>query len=372
MMKKMKRMLSLALVGVMLLALLTGCSMPKVVIGGTPKYVGTINGEKVATGEYLAYMYTTFMDVYLSNGLYQYAQYGLDAWSQEMTYGTGDAAQKVTVAEYIHLATRDDMVTQAAMRQLMAKYNLNYDPKDLEELEKSFASANEEEFLSMGISKESLLNAYKNISLNQSVLLNGLYGKGGAREIAESELKKYFDENYLSYKIISVSLTDSDGKELSAANKKVYTDLLKGYLEDYNKDQNFEAVVDKYNKYSAEKDKTTEKVEPTTDKDNRRNGDATDMDEYLVKEIRKLEVGKAAVVEYKSNGSTPVAALILRLDPNSDKELFGNSTESIIGKLKSEELQKEITELAATIPVDLKQSAINKCDPRAFEAMLMG
>ena len=160
MMKKMKRMLSLALVGVMLLALLTGCSMPKVVIGGTPKHVGTINGEKVATGEYLAYMYTTFMDVYLSNGLYQYAQYGLDAWSQELTYGTGDAAQKVTVAEYIHLATRDDMVTQAAMRQLMAKYNLNYDPKDLEELEKSFASHETGLALVLGITDHPTLFMY--------------------------------------------------------------------------------------------------------------------------------------------------------------------------------------------------------------------
>ncbi len=369
-MKNIKRIISLTLACVMLLTVLAGCSMPKLVIGGTPKTVGTLDGQDVATGEYLAYMYTSFMDVYFSQGLYQYAQYGLDAWAQELTYGEGDSAKKVSAQEYIRLATQDEMVTQAAIRQLMKKYNITWDKEELKNLEDSFATANEEEFLSMGISKANLLNAYKNVSLNQSALLNGLYGKGGEREVAEKDLKKYFDDNYLSYKIISISLTDSEGKELSATKKKEHTDLLGGYLADYNKDKNFEAVVDKYNKYKAEKDKSTEKVEASKDEDNRRNADATNMDEYLVKEIRKIDVGKAAVVEYKASGSTPTAALILRLDPNSDKDLFKESNEAIISKLKTEELEKEIAEAEKTIQVDLKKSAVKKCDPKNFEQMM--
>ncbi len=369
-MKNVKRILGLVLACAMLLTVLAGCSMPKIILGGTPTTVGTIDGKEVATGEYLAYMYIQFMDVYFSQGLYQYAQYGMDGWGQELTYGEGDSAQKVSVEEYIRLATRDDMLTQAAMRQLMAKYEITWDEEELKNLEESFSSANEEEFLSMGISKEHLLNAYKNSSLNQPALLNGLYGKGGEREVAEADLKKYFDENYLSYKIISVSLTDTDGKELSATNKKVYTDMLNGYLADYNKDKNFEAVVDTYNKYNAEKNESTEKVEASKDEDNRKNADATDMDEYLVKEIRKLEVGKAAVVEYKASGSTPTAALILRLDPNSDKDLYADSNEAIIRKLKGEELEKEIADLAAKVQIDLKKSAVKKCDPKKFEEMM--
>ena len=369
-MKKFQRIFGLVLAGVMMLTVLAGCSMPKIIIGGTPKTVGTIDNSEVSTGEYLAYMYTSFMDVYFSQGLYQYAQYGVDAWSQELTYGEGDNAKKVSVEDYIRLATKDEMITQAAMRQLMAKYNITHSEDEIKNLQNSFSSANEEEFLSMGISKEHLLNAYKNISLNQSALLNGLYGKGGEREIAEADLKKYFDENYLSYKIISVELTDEEGEELSATNKKVYTDLLNGYLAEYEKDKNFEAVVDKYNKYNAEKEQSTEKVEASKDEDNRRDADATNMDEYLVKEIRKLEVGKAAVVEYKANGSTPTAALILRLDPNSKKDLFKDSTESIISKLKSDELEKEVAELAKSVQNDLKKNAIEKCDPKKFEEMM--
>ena len=369
-MKKIQRIFSLVLAGVMMLTVLAGCSMPKIIVGGTPKTVGTVDNREISTGEYLAYMYTSFMNVYYYQGLYQYAQYGLDAWGQELTYGEGDAAQKVSVAEYIRLATRDDMLAQAAMRQLMAKYDINWDEEELKELEESFATADESEFLAMGISKENMLNAYKNTSLNESALFKGLYGKGGDREIAETDLKKYFDENYLSYKIISVSLTDSEGKELGDKDKKVYTDLLNGYLADYNKDKNFEAVVDKYNKYTAEKSESTEEVKASTDEDNRRNADATDMDEYLVKEIRKIEVGKAAVVEYKASGSTPTAALILRIDPNSDEDLYTESGDAIIRKMKGEELEKEISDLAAKVQIDLKKNAVKKCDPKKFEEMM--
>lgn len=363
-MKNIKRIISLMLACVMLLTVLAGCSMPKIIIGGTPKTVGTIDGQDVPTGEYLAYMYTAFMDAYFSQGLYQYSQYGLDVWSQELTYGEGDAAKTVSVQEYIRLATRDEMITQAAARQLMEKHNLSWDEEELKNLEESLATADEEEFLSLGISKANLLNAYKSISLNQTTLLNGLYGKGGDREIAEEDLKKYFDENYLSYKIISVSLTDDEGEELSDTDKKVYTDLLNGYLADYNKNKNFEAVVDQYNAADGEE------VEASKDEDNRRSADATNMDEYLVKEIRNIEVGKAAVVEYEAGGSTPTAALILRLDPNDDEDLFTESNEAIISKLKSEELEEEIAELAESIQVNLKASAVKKCDPQKFEEMM--
>ncbi len=369
-MKNFKRILSLALAAVMMLTVLAGCSMPKIVIGGTPAVAGTVDNRDLPTGEYLAYMYMVFYDMYYSQGLYQYAQYGMDPWAQELSYGEGDAAQKVTVAEYMKLITRDNILTHEAMGQLIEKYNLAWDEADLKEMEKSFAEMDEQEYLPLGFSKENLATAYKNISFNQTTLLKGLYGKGGQREIAETDIKKYFDENYLSYKIITVSLTDSEGKELSDKDKKVYTDLLKGYLADYNKDKNFEAIVDKYNKYTAEKNNSTEKIEASKDEDNRYDADATNMDEYLVKEIRKLEFGKAAVVEYKSGGSTPVAALILRLDPNSNKDLYADSNLAIISKLKGEELSKEISDLAATLSINIKKRVVKQCDPKKFEELL--
>ncbi len=363
-MKTMKRALCLLLAGVMLLGLLTGCSVPKLTLGGTPKNVGTLSGREVPTGEYMAYLYAAFMDVYFTQGLYQYAQYGLDVWAQEVTYGTGDDAQKVTYDEYLRLVARDYMIQQEALLQLLDKYELTYSDEDLKEFEESFQSMSEEETLAVGISLDNMRAAYKNIRLNANTLLHGLYGKGGKREVSEKDRRDYFDKNYLSYKIISISLTDSEGKELAADKKKEKTDQLKKYLESYNKDKNFEALVDNYTKLNAAEGTT---VEASKDEDNRRNQDANDMDEYLVKEIRKLEIGECAVMEYKSGGSTPTASLILRLDINEPKTLFDDSLDAILTAMKSEELQKEVEEQQEKVVSDFKASALKKIDPRRFE-----
>lgn len=373
-MKHTKRALSLLLAALMFTVMLAGCSMPKLTIGGTPKTVGTVGEHKVTSGEYLAYMYLAFTDAYFTQGLYQYAQYGLDAWDQDLTYGEGDDEQTIKLEEFLHLSAQENLITQEAIRQIMAENNIEWDEDDVTDMEESFATMEEDEFLEVGISRETMIDVYKNVSLNKSSLLHGLYGEGGVREVSEAERKEYFDENYLSYKIIYIELTDDEGEELSDADKKVYTDLLNGYLADYNKSGNFEEIMDAYTQYQAEQNadedaEDEEELEPSTDEGNRQNIDATNLDENLVDEIRATEIGEARVVEYSADGTTPTAALILRLDPN-DGDLFTDVTEAIINKMKTEELEAEIEERTETVTVNFKKSAIKKCDPKPFEEMM--
>lgn len=373
-MKHTKRALSLLLAALMFTVMLAGCSMPKLTIGGTPKTVGTVGEHKVTSGEYLAYMYLAFTDAYFTQGLYQYAQYGLDAWDQDLTYGEGDDEQTIKLEEFLHLSAQENLITQEAIRQIMAENNIEWDEDDVTDMEESFATMEEDEFLEVGISRETMIDVYKNVSLNKSSLLHGLYGEGGVREVSEAERKEYFDENYLSYKIIYIELTDDEGEELSDADKKVYTDLLNGYLADYNKSGNFEEIMDAYTQYQAEQNadedaEDEEELEPSTDEGNRQNVDATNLDENLVDEIRATEIGEARVVEYSADGTTPTAALILRLDPN-DGDLFTDVTEAIINKMKTEELEAEIEERTETVTVNFKKSAIKKCDPKPFEEMM--
>lgn len=386
-MKYTKRILSLLLAGLLLIGMLAGCSMPKLTIGGTPKTVGTIGDWEITSGEYLAYMYLAFTEAYFQQGLYQYAQNGMDAWAQDLTYGEGDDAQKIKLEEFIRLSARQNLLTQAAIRQLMKENDIEWDKDKVKELEDSFASMNEEEFLSVGIGRDTMIGVYKDVSLNKDSLLLGLYGKGGEREVSEKDRKDYFDKNYLSYKMISMNLTGEDGKALSEKDKKGVLARLNVYLEDYNKDKNFESVMDTHTKYEMAKAEAEEKenkddheedtagkdkeeFKPSTDKDNRQNVDATNLDENLAKEIRKLKIGEAKVIEYKADGSTPTAALILRLDINDDAKLFTEVTDAIIRKMKTDELDKEIEELEKTIPVNLKKSAIKKCKPQPFEALM--
>ena len=362
-MKSTKRILTGVLAVVLMLSVLAGCSMPKLFIGGTPDVAGTVNGKDIATGEYLAYLYNTFYTMYYDQGLYYYAYYGMDPWTQEFTYGEGDSAQKVKLSEYITLQTKDTIARQEALEQLLAKNNLKWLEEDEKKINEEMAELAADNFLPLGFSNENFIKSYKALNLNERSLFMGLYGEGGQREVKEEELKKYYTDNYLVYKTISIALTDKDGKELKDDEKKKITDRLDKYLEQYNKDKNFEAVMDTYKKDEAT-DKTA-KIEPTKDEDNRVIADANDMDKDLVEAIRKVAIGSAQVVTYKDGGTTPTAALIVRLDPN-EKDQFKDHKEEVLVTMKYEEFDKEVDAEAKKVTVVIEKSVEKKCKPESF------
>ena len=102
-MLKLKRAACAALSALLLVstAALSGCSTPKVAM--------TVDGQEIETGLYLAYLYNTFYQLYYGQGMYQYAAY-MDVWAQEFTYGEGDDAEKLKLAEYIKRQTQDSIV----------------------------------------------------------------------------------------------------------------------------------------------------------------------------------------------------------------------------------------------------------------------
>ena len=362
-MKSIKRILTCMLAAVLMLSVLAGCSMPKLFIGGTPAVAGTVGGEDIATGEYLAYLYNTFYTMYYDQGLYYYAAYGMDPWTQEFTYGEGDSAQKVQLSEYITLQTKDTIARQEALEQLLAKNNLKWLEEDEKAIDEELAELAEDNFLPLGFTNENFIKSYKALNLNERSLFMGLYGEGGQREVTEEELKTYYTDNYLTYKIISIALTDSEGEELADDKKKEITDRLDKYLEQYNKDKNFEAVMDTYKKDEAT-DEDAE-IEASKDEDNRIIADANDMDTDLVEAIRKVAIGSAQVVTYKDGGTTPTAALIVRLDPN-EKEQFADHKEEVLITMKYDEFDEEVTAEANKITVVIEKSVEKKCKPESF------
>ncbi len=367
-MKMTKRLLSTLLVLTLALALLAGCSAPKLVLGGTPDKAGTVEGQPITTGEYLTYLYNVFYNQYYNSGYYQYAQYGMDVWSQSLTYGEGDAAQTVSFGEYLKLTAKDSIARQEALRQMLAEENIAWDEEQVEEFNKNTESLQADALLSLGISNDSYIKVNEQLTLNEQSLFYGRYGKGGTQEIADSELRDYFDKNYVSYKMISIGMTTQDSttgesEDMSEAEQKEITDQLNGYLTTYNKDKNFEAIVDEYNKANAAEGA---EVTASTDEANRKNVDTTGMDEELVNAIRGVNVGEAKVVTYKAGGSTLTAALILRLDINSPETLFTDEAENIIYGIKYEAFDEEVKKRMESVTVELKKSVVKACDPKNF------
>ena len=372
-MKLTKRIFCTVLtVALLLSVMLTGCSLPRLTIGGTPAIAGTVGGREVTTGEYLAYLYNTFNEIYYNQQVYMYDQYyqagyiDTDPWAQESyAYGEGENAPKVTLSQYITLQTQDAIVRQEALTAMLKENGLPWLEEDEKNINEDLAEIDPNACLASGFSYENYAKAYKNLYLNERSLFFGLYGEGGKRAVSVEDQKKYFEENYLSYKIIKIALTDDEGTELNEEGKKKITDELNGYLEIYNKDKNFEAAVDAYNKANAEKDA---EVEASKDEDNRVNVDAkaSEMDADLQEAIRSVEVGTAKIVTYSEGGKTPTAALILRLDINEPADLFTDEQENILSSMKYEEFDEEVTAAAKKIERSFDKTVEKKCDPKKF------
>lgn len=364
-MKRTIRTLSAVLaLALALSVMLTGCELWKPTLPGVGDVAVTYgDGQEISTGEYLAYLYMNFSNVYQS--YYYYEQYGMDPWEQTVPYGDDD--ESLLLEDYIVEITKDTIKQQIVLDKIIKDEGHSWIEEEQKDIEAELAEAGENAYLSAGINDEHFSSVYKKVMLNQRGAFFGRYGKGGTQEIKETELKKYFADNYLSYKIISVSLTktDDEGATSNMTDKEKEAELkkLNGYL-DIAKDKGFEKAMDQYNKDNTAEGE--EAPEATKDEDNRNNVDATEMDENLAKAIRTLKVGETKVVEYKAGGSTPTAALIQRLDINDPKTLYEDSIENIIIALKSEGFTEEVNEAAKKLTISFDEKVLEKCSPKNF------
>jgi len=360
-MKHTTKLLCGLLAAVMLMSvLLTGCTLPKPTLPGAGNVAATYGDQEISTGEYLAYLYMNFNNIY--QNYYYYAQYGMDPWDQVAKYG--DEGTDLKLADYITATTKDSISRIVALDKMMKDNGLNWLEEDEKSVDEELATMEPDAFIDYGISNDSFTKAYKNMMLTEYSAFMGLYGKGGINEVKDTEIRKYFNKNYLSYKMITVNLTDDQGKALSKKDKQKQLDLLNGYLKIYN-EKGFEKAMDAYNQDNAAEG---EKVTASKDEENRNDMDATELDSDTVKAIRSVEVGKAKIVEYGGDDekNPTTASLIVRLDINKPASLYKDSTESILYSLKHEEFDKEVEKVMETITVEFNDKVIKKCDPKAF------
>ena len=355
--------------------LMTGCTMPKIVLPGTPDVaVTTSNGQSMSTGEYLAHLYLNFEQMYSS--ILSYQQSGKDPWTDkdaQLPYENENGETvNLDLETYLIRASQDIIKQRLAIEKIIADNNLTVNADDAKLVDEELATLGEGAYLPAGISNENFIKTYKSLSLDWDTAFFGLYGAGGPKAVAETEIRNYFDTNYLSYKIIEVSLTksekDAEGKTqtvpLSADEKAAELKKLNEYLT-INNTQGFEAAMDASKKAAAQEGTT---VEPSTDEQNRINNDATTMDAKLVAAIRSVDVGSAKIVEYGGDDAAnpTTAALIVRLDINSPAELYTDSVKAILNTLKGEEFNKQVEELVAATTYTFNAKVEKKCSPKNF------
>lgn len=389
--------------------MLTGCSTPEVAM--------TVNGKEYATGEYLAYLYNSYYLAFNNNYDLMMALYsGKNPWDVEIAYGEDeDTAVKLKAADYIKQHAQDTLIYQKVLEDMLKEAGLSWREKEVKEVENTLADLPSDVMLAYGINKEHYSNMYKAVNCNEKALFFGTYDTGGSKAMSEEEIRKYFDDNYLSYKIIELSLMDDEGKDLSETEKKKVTDRLQKYLDQYNKSKDFDKVIEQFeadekaataSSTSGASTTTTATTTTTTmttttttaattttgtgttatggtgsteeeeeTDPNRKDIDANLYgDEDFTNAVKKVKIGEAQIVEYKKGGSTNTAALILRLDPEEredGKDFFKENRENIISGAKyeefSEEVQAKVKEYHDKGLVVVNDRAIKMCKPQNFE-----
>lgn len=258
----------------------------------------------------------------------------------------------------------------------------------------------------MGISENSYKNAIIKTALEKDKLFNKLYGEGGSKEVKDSELEKYFKENYVSYKYLTTSLnkTDSNGKSTTMTDEekevvkaqyeryvkiineqgKTIDDVAAQYDKDYpsesstksSSESSQETTSSASSEESSQPETTsseasTESSNSSTTKSSSVQSSIEDLSnenfvfgDEVKKKLKEMKDNEAAYVATSSAYyflyKTPIAD---EVSSALDKNNTSNYRSKILHSIKDDEFDKYIEEQGKKIDYEFNDAAYNKYTP---------
>ncbi len=258
-------------------------------------------------------------------------------------------------------ATVDSATMQAADEQ--AKTNWNVGPY----ANYGYVMPMSKELEPFGVSFDSYKYASAEVPAMQQALFNALYEKGGSQEVADEEIEKYFNENYVDYSYISANLYESTTDEagnssnvaLSDDAVKQLTDKFDGYVKDLNGGKAFDDVSAAYTEAEGlENDPAVSNTELL------KNFSAGDE---LKAQIEKLENGKAATVKV-GEGDSAMLYLVYKKDVTAITKDYLESASNrseVLANMKSDDFKNYIKDLIKELKYE-KNAAVDGYDPKMF------
>lgn len=224
-----------------------------------------------------------------------------------------------------------------------------------------------------GISFDSFFTSSYLASVKQSAVFDSLYGKGGEREVSDSEITDYFTDNYTAYSYFVVNLyetaTDEEtGQQVNYPYSDELKSELKSELDSYvkliNSGSAFSDVASKYMKsHNLTSDPTVSNVEIL---------DNSSLGEEVLNALKKLDEGKATYLQV-GDGDTSVMYFIAKSKIKDEAESYLKSEtnrHSIIQSLKSEDFTDYLNEITENVEVEINSKVIDGYTPSMFEDSL--
>lgn len=336
-------------------------------------------------------------DDQLSIGVYIYSLY--QAYSQAQSYAeknedyssdksfmsleiTDDDGNKKVAKDWI--LEEADKITKSilAVDSELAKYDITLDTATKDEAKKTaqstwdmgaYASYGYFDPLSKklepyGVSFESFYTSSYEAMAKQSALFNALYGKGGAKEVKDDELKSYVKENYTDYKYLPVNLytteTDDSGNSTNTAlsddDKKKVENELKQYAEQITGGKAFGDAVSEYMKANS--------ITEDTSKSATENLENSSIGDEIKEKLKKMKEGTAETLQVGDGDSAQIYLIYKgKINDAADSYISDSTNRSnVLSEMKSDEFNNYIDEIAASLDVEINSAQVNRYAPDMF------
>lgn len=338
-MKKVLRIVSLALAAVMMFAL-TACA------GANAAWVVDVDGEQIPTGLYLYYQFNSYQEA---------AAQVTDTETDVLKQRIEDQDASV----WIYSKTIEKCKRQIAVEREFDKLGLA-----LTEDQQAYIDNNTDYILSIygtvfennGIGKETVKNALT-VDIKASAIFAKYYGAGGLEEVADATLKDYFVKNYAVAYAFGLGTSGQD--EATVAKIKTSANNALNSLKSGKKVGETAAQFVKEANPDAdvtEADSTDDNYKLTIRKDD------AGMPETMRDAIFAAKADEPFLFDKED-----LVYVIVRKDIASDTATYDNMKSEILQAIKGQEFTDKITALGKDLPTTENKDAVSYYSPKKIK-----
>lgn len=224
-----------------------------------------------------------------------------------------------------------------------------------------------------GVSFDSFYQSSYLASVKQNAIFDYFYSKGGEKEVPESEMKDYFEDNYTSYSYFTANLyestTDSTtgetvNKALSADEQKKLKDDLDLYVKMIAQGSSFEDVSKVYT--------AAAELSANPAVSNIENLDNTSLGIEVAEALEGMKDGKAKVI-YVGQEDTTTAYFLYKkpITQETTKYIASEANyDALLQEMRSEEFLDYIDGLTDSVECTKNDKVIASFAPAIFEENL--
>ena len=372
-------------VGSLLLAVLmlfsvfaSGCTLNK-------EWSYKTKDEELAIGVYLTAMRLAYAEAQsYASKLDDYDASSKDWLDLEITDDDGNTA---VARDWIKDTAKKRCLEFLAINAQMKELGATYDEATLkqanDQAESYWYQSFKKELYSKGVSMESFKKFGGEYEVKKSALFEFFYFKGGSKEVKVDEITKYFEENYIYYSYLPVSLyeatTDEAGEAknaLSDEKVKEITNTIEGYAKQVNAAADANAANDLsaslVNQYLTANGLEQSAVQSNTALQKKASISITSAySSSEVKEateaLKELGEGKAAAVKV-GEGSSAKIYYVFRHSTKAAKENYlkdDSQHNEIITAMKTKEYEDYLADVIEDIGYE-KSEYVGKYNPEMF------